>query len=84
MFFRELFPLELLHSIRIEEFSLMKNLILELNKKNRCIVQVHTTKLIEYRRKVEMYELKLYEYFLLMIYEISNPEIYERSLEFFL
>jgi len=33
---------------------------------------VHTIKDIEYRRKVEMNELKLHEYFLLMIYEINN------------
>jgi len=31
-----------------------------------------------------MDELKMYEYFLLMIYEISNPEFYEKGLDFFL
>jgi hypothetical protein len=68
----------------VEEFSLMKNLIIELNKKNRCIVPVHMSKETEYRRKVEMDELKLHEYFLLMIYEVGDAEFYEKGLEFFL
>jgi hypothetical protein len=31
-----------------------------------------------------MKELRLYEYLLLMIYEINNPDLYEKGLEFFL
>lgn len=62
----------------------MKNLILELNKKYRYITQVQTIKQAEYRRKVEMHELKLYPYFMAMIYNVENAEIYEKSLSFFL
>jgi hypothetical protein len=79
-----LFPLSIFAGIRVEEFSLMKNLIIELNKKNRCIVPVHMSKETEYRRKVEMDELKLHEYLLLMIYEVGDAEFYEKGLEFFL
>ena len=31
-----------------------------------------------------MHELKLYPYFMLMIYNIEHSEIYEKSLDFFL
>lgn len=31
-----------------------------------------------------MHELKLYPYFMIMIYKVNNPDIYEKSLDFFL
>lgn len=46
--------------IGIEEFMLIKNLMLELNKKYRYLIPTHTMKDIEYKRKVDMDELKFY------------------------
>lgn len=63
---------------------LVKNLILELNKKHRYLTLTHTIKDVEYKRKVEMDELKLYEYFMYLIYDVGSEDIYERGLEFFL
>ena len=83
-FVKELFPREQLRAMRVEEFMLAKNLILELNKKHRYIVLTHTIKEVEYKRKVEMEELKLYEYFMYLIYDVEAEDIYERGLEFFL
>lgn len=31
-----------------------------------------------------MHELKLYDYFLSIIFNVDNPEIYEKGLDFFL
>lgn len=62
----------------------MRSLILELNKKHRYITPVHTLKEVEYRRKVEMHELKLYPYFMLLIFNVTTPDIYEKALDFFL
>ena len=39
---------------------------------------------IEFRRKVDMHELKLYEYFIAIIFNVDNPEIYDKGLDFFL
>ena len=58
----------------------MKNLILEINKKHKFIQVVYMSKDNEYRRKIEMNELRLSEYFMYMIYEINTPDIYKRAL----
>ena len=38
--------------MQVEEFMLAKNLILEVNKKQRYVVATHTIKEVEYKRKV--------------------------------
>lgn len=58
----------------------MRSLMLELNKKHRFITPVHTLKEVEYRRKVEMHELKLYPYFMLLIFHAQGEDIVEKAL----
>lgn len=60
----------------MEEFNLIKNLIIEINKKYRYLTPVHMIKELEYKRKVDMHELKLYEYFLSIIFNVDNEPIY--------
>jgi hypothetical protein len=62
----------------------MRSLMLELNKKHRYITPVHTLKEVEYRRKVDMHELKLYPYFMLLIFNVEAADIVEKGLDFFL
>lgn len=53
--------------------------MLELNKKHRFI-NISSSKEIQYRRKVDMHELKLYPYFMFIIYKVNNEDIYEKGL----
>ena len=80
----ELFPKDHLDLITLEEFYLLKNLMIEINKKCKYLTPTHLIKEIEFKRKVEMHELKLYEYFMLVISVVTDPEIYEKALAFFL
>lgn len=62
----------------------MKNLLIEVNKKCKYLSLSHTMKEVEVKRKVEMQELKLFDYFMEVIRIVSDPEIYEKALSFFL
>lgn len=69
----ELFPKDQLPLLTLEEFHLLKNLLIEVNKRAKYITITNHMKEVEYKRKVEMHELKLYEYFMLIISHSTDP-----------